>query len=230
MMYIEKNQEWEREWGDIEQKLRDIYFFTHQQISDVLKIYNNNNQNIVNNILDDVENQYKNIPSDVSANEYLYANLMSIEFVDKKKKQQEIIDNKWEILDSKESKVVSYMNFLPNGQYNHEEIYLHLENYLTKQVQDFFVIHIKEDIVIDKENKKDKEKITSELVKRYIWRSRWDGINFYVFVQKNGAKKIAIGTQKWTTWTSNDIFFWEIAKRNNVLYVTIPLSSFLKTK
>jgi hypothetical protein len=54
-------------------------------------------------------------------------------------------------------------------------------------------------------------------------------INFYVFIQKDWTKRIAVGVQKGSTWTSNDIYFGELAEKYNATKVSIPLSKFVKT-
>jgi hypothetical protein len=55
------------------------------------------------------------------------------------------------------------------------------------------------------------------------------GINFYVFIQKNWIKRIGVGVQKWTTGTTNDACFGDLAKKYNATKVTIPLSHFISS-
>ena len=90
-------------------------------------------------------------------------------------------------------------------------------------------MHIDEDVSIDKNDKKDKARIDSQLIQKYIFRSRLQGINFCVFVQKDWTKKITIWVQKWSTWTSNDVYFGDLAKKYNATKITLTLSDFIKT-
>ena len=68
-----------QEWAIIEEKLKKIYFFTEQQISSVF--HQNHYRDILSfdQIIDDVELQYKNFPLGISINQYLYETLMSFE-------------------------------------------------------------------------------------------------------------------------------------------------------
>ncbi len=233
--YVDRNlRVWIKLWY-IEQKLKEVYLFTDQQILDVFRhnikddILSKNTEDevhIFEQVIADVELQYVKTPMEISINAYLYENLMSVEFFDSEKRKQDIIDNVDTTLDGQDTKVITYMDFLPNGTYSDELLAPNLQNYLDQHINDFFVIHIDEDMVIDETNK---SKINSKLVQHYISRTRMmTGINFYVFVQKDGAKKIVVGTQKGTTGETNNYYFGELAKENNATKVTIPLSHFIK--
>jgi hypothetical protein len=214
-----------------------VYFFTDQQILDVFRhntkydIFSKNTEEdvrIFEQVIADVEQKYAKIPMEISINEYLYQNLMSVESFDIEKRKQGIADNIDTILDGQGTRIITYRDFIPNGTYSDELVAPNLQNYLDQHINDFFLIHIDEDMVIDETNK---SKINSKLVQHYISRTRMmTGINFYVFVQKDGAKKIVVGTQKGTTGETNNYYFGELAKKNNATTVNVPLSSLIVDK
>lgn len=220
-----------QQFAAFSEDLRNIYFFTEEQIRNVFLKTKTHDINLFHKIVDDVERQYTQISMGVSISDYLYENLMSIERIgdwDMIKRKQEIISNIHDILDGPDSTIISYITFVPPGKVSEENIWEDLEAYFKSHVQDFFVVRIEENIVIEKNNKKDKEKMTSQLVQKYISQSRMSGINFYVFIQKNGKKRIGVGIQKWTCWSNDDILFGELAKKYEVTKVCIPLSRFVQ--
>lgn len=213
----------------VEEKLKKVYFFTKEQIYDVFNKNTDHDWYFFEQIIRDVEQQYAKIPMGISVNEYLYTTLMSIENLDLEQRKQDIITTVGDILDGQNTRLLSYMDFIPSGTFSQDDAWKNMKEYVKNDVQDFFVIHIDEDVAIDTNNKKDKERITSKLIQHYISRSRMSGINFFVFVQKNGMKRIAIWVQKWSTWTTNDEYFGDLAEKYTATKVNIPLSKFIKT-
>ena len=235
--YADRNLQVSEKLWNIEQKLKEIYFFTDQQILDVFRhttkydILSKNTEEdvrVFEQVISDAEQKYAKIPMEISINEYLYQNLMSVESFNSEKRKQDIVDNIDTILDGQDTRIITYRDFIPNGTYSDELVVPNLQSYLEQHVNDFFVIHIDEDIAIDE---KKKSKIKSKLIQHYLSRTRMmSGINFYVFVQKDGSKRLGIGTQKWTTGEANDYFFGELVKKNNATTVSIPLSSLIVDK
>ena len=149
---------------------------------------------IFEQVISDVEQKYAKIPMEISINEYLYENLMSVESLDIEKRKKDIADNIDTILDGQGTRIITYRDFIPNGTYSDELVAPNMQSYLDQHVNDFFVVHIDENMVIDETNK---SKIKSKLIQHYISRTRMmSGINFYVFVQKDSTKRLGIGTQK----------------------------------
>lgn len=211
----------------VEEKLKKTYLFTQQQLYDVFHKNTDQDWYFFEQIIRDVEQQYIKTPMWISINEYLYANLMSIEDLHLETRKQTIVDTIHDTLDWENTRTISYLDFLPNGTFSNDVAWKHMKEYVKNSIQDFFVIHIQEDVSVDKNNKENKNKITSKLIQQYISRSRMSGINFYIFVQKDGTKRIGVGVQKWTTGTTNDIYFGDLAKKYNATKVTIPLSHFI---
>lgn len=226
---LEKKRELKlaKKLNKIEQMLKNIYFFTEDQIYDVFNKNTDSDWYFFEQIIRDVEQQYAKMQMDIPINEYLYENLMSINSLDITKRQEEITDNIHEILDWDDVKNLSYMDFLPHNTFSEEMAWKKMKEYVKQHVQDFFVVRIDEDVAINKESRQDKSRIDSKLIQKYISWSSMQGINFFVFVQKDWTKRIAIGVQKGTTGTTNDFYFSDLAKKYNATKITIPLSHFI---
>lgn len=174
-------------------KLKKAYNFTVDQIHEVFNKNTDHDGYFYDQIIRDVEQQYAKIPMGIPIDEYLYETLMNIESLDMEKRQQEILSAIPAILDGKNTKVLSYMNFLPFGTFSEQEAWKGMKEYVKNNIQDFFVIHVDEDMPLKED---ERSVISCKLVRTYLSRTWKQGMNFYVFVQKDGVKSIAIGTQK----------------------------------
>lgn len=198
--------------------LQKKYFFTEEQINEVLSKTAWCDILALRNIVDDVVQQYAKVPMGMPIADYLYETLKSVEPLDIETKQKEIVNNVGNILDGNDTRVLSYNAFCDDaGRINH----------LIRSAMDFFVIHIDENIAIDKGPSGNIGTINSNLIQQYLPRSWLSGINFYVFVQKDGSKDIVVGIKKWTQGMSNDLFFADVAKKYHAISVSIPLSKFV---
>jgi len=215
------------EYNQISYLLRDVYSFTEQQLGEVLKYNMDSDVHVLYHAINDVNQQYNSIPLDIPINEYLYDVLMNITSVDEKKRNLTINNDICSLLDGDATRTISYRDFLPRNTFSDEDVPANMELYIQQHVKDFFIVHIDEDIQISSNNK---SRLDSKMVQHYISWSRMMWINFYVFVEKNGTKKIAVGVQKWSTWNSNDAHFGELFKKYNAQKFNIPLSSFLLKK
>ena len=97
--------------NSLQDTLKKIYFFTDQQIADVLA--QGIDDHLLEHIVFDVEAKYKITPLEISINDYLYEALMNIQTIDAKDRNHEIMNIIDTILDEKNITKLVYTQFLP---------------------------------------------------------------------------------------------------------------------
>ncbi|EKD24841.1 MAG: hypothetical protein ACD_80C00147G0015 [uncultured bacterium (gcode 4)] len=217
------------QWHVIDAKLKNVYFFTQQQINtvfDKFQEHDSNDFHVIDKIINDVEQKYRTIPYDTHINDYLYETLMSVEDRQSENIQniyQDVFDHPEKYIDVPHNDIIHYNNFKKPNQSSDEVIYDTIRTYIEQYVQIFFLIHIHEDISLSDTGKKKLPKNIQNFLKYSEY--RW--INFYVFIQNDWQIKIAPGVFGWSTWRANDAIFGKIISESDAKKITLPLSSLL---
>ncbi|HBB04479.1 TPA: hypothetical protein DCZ39_06380 [Patescibacteria group bacterium] len=148
------------QWHVIDAKLKNVYFFTQQQINtvfDKFQEHDSNDFHVIDKIINDVEQKYRTIPYDTHINDYLYETLMSVEDRQSENIQniyQDVFDHPEKYIDVPHNDIIHYNNFKKPNQSSDEVIYDTIRTYIEQYVQIFFLIHIHEDISLSDTGKK----------------------------------------------------------------------------
>ncbi len=213
-----------QQFAAFSEDLRNIYFFTEEQIRNVFLKTKTHDINIFNQIVADVEKQYTISPMEMPISDYLYKNLMSIEDITQEvidqQKYREILNHPEKYIEVDISHVLQYGDF--KKSYNADDDLVHntIINYIQKHVQEIYLLHIEEELLSQKDIKKLPKRIQNRL--RF---SEYRGINLYTFVQKNWEVKIAPWVFGWSMWRANDSYFGEVFNEYKAPVVRIALSS-----
>ena len=216
-----------QEWAIIEEKLKKIYFFTEQQISSVF--HQNHYRDILSfdQIIDDVELQYKNFPLGISINQYLYETLMSFETPSLETIEENmyrgILNLPEKYIDVSYSHIINYDYFKKSCKDTNECVCQNIKTQIEKHIQDFFLVHVDEDCFL---SDKDKHRLP-KTIDHFLWFSEYKWINFYIFVQKNWDIRLVPGVSGWSTWRANDVYFGEVFDSLHAKKITLALSSFV---
>lgn len=226
---LEKKRELKlaKKLNNIEQMLKNIYFFTEDQLCNVFNKNTDNDWYFFEQIICDVEQQYTKTPMDIPINEYLYENLMSIEDktseVIDQQKYREILNHPEKYIDVNFSHIYSYSDFEKFSDENKNSVDENIRDYIYRGVDEMFILRINEDLVSDKDKKKLPHRIQHLLrFSEYRW------INLYTFVQKNWLIKIVPGVFGGSAWRANDAYFGDIFKDMDAKKYEIWLSSLVK--
>ena len=217
------------EWSILQEKLKNIYFFTEQQLNDVFNKNSEPDILLFDQIINDVEKVYQKIPWEISINEYLYETLMHIE--DKSSasldeaKYRDVL-NTIDTYVGKDAQMIQYNYFGNSSLWDDDAIHENIKTYIQNSVKDFFLIHIDEDRFLSDEDKNHLPGTIKNLL-RYS-EHRW--INLYAFVQKDWKIKVAAWVFGWSTGRGNDTYFGDVVKELSAKKIDIALSSLVLTK
>jgi|GEM_PF-4131020 len=197
----------------VEELLKKKYFFTQEQLYDILHKNTDHDGYFYEQIIHDVEQKFtsSSLPQGASINEYLYQSLMNIEPLDMREREQYIINSTHDILYARDTQILSYDQFV-RPDLNNDIVRKQLKTYVKDDVQDFFVLHINEDDL-------------HGLTLPHTMLDFSNGTSLYVFVQKDSYRFVV----KYPADGVHPNRLDSLANKYNATTVTIPLSHFSQT-